>query len=340
MRVVTEYFFSPLLEQTVIHYDLEKVFWMDPLLGISKDQLSNALKAIDLEKESLVLFLSPIDPNLVQGIIFVKKGIGFFDLEFKPFVTAQKAIHYQRALKPGYTVKSVDSMQQAFQRGLKKAQEKITEARAHSSELRAFFDGHSTQAPITKIKNQLLEKLDNHPKDPGKPEKKYCLLDTYYGAFTSRGPRYFTYPLSNHIKKWIIIKGHAEKDISTMMSEIKKWAEDQGLSAKVDRCPMHTSEIDRLLLPDLQTGLIDGNTYHPFEPVYPQDVVIDLDDHLPFQEIFYYFAPEIRELKARYKQKMRQATLYLQEAANDLWAFIQLYEPILVEDFLLFPEKY
>lgn len=330
MRVLKEYFIHPLIEQTPLDDQLEKVILVDPLLGINKDQFFQLLKEVGKEKEPLILILSPIDPDLLQGVIFVNLRIGLFDRELEPLVSMAKNVYFHRELKKEHTSKSVESMQEALKRCLKKAQNKINEAKDFSTQLRSFFDGHLTQNIFETLKEQLQRFEEDVEKFPKKKEKEdsLCLIESYYGAFTSKGPRYFSYPLTTDVKKWLIIKGHAEKDISKLLSYVKKWADEQKLPNKVDRCPLHSDEIDRLMLPTLQVGLIDGNSYHPFEPIFPNDQVIDLDEYLAFDDVFYYFAPEIRELQAFYKQRMRQATLFLQEAANDLWAFIQLYEPI------------
>ncbi|HSU78951.1 MAG TPA: hypothetical protein VLK78_00920, partial [Candidatus Angelobacter sp.] len=60
----------------------------------------------------------------------------------------------------------------------------------------------------------------------------------------------------------------------------------------------------------------------------PNDIIMDLDSKFIDQEKIYYYAPEIREREAIYKQKMRQGTLEIQEATQDFWAYNQMFEPV------------
>ncbi|WEG10859.1 hypothetical protein PU629_11765 [Pullulanibacillus sp. KACC 23026] len=327
MRVLNEYF----LHQPV-NLLLRHIIWVDPLVGMSKEQLSQQLSENKLDNEPLSLFLNPIDPELLQGVILMDRQVGIFDYSLKNLMQEKNGVTLTRSLRTNDDTKSAELLQQALQLMQKKATLKFAEARQFSNYLRGLFQGRLDQTPITSIRKQLIECLKTV--DPEDQKVQLTVLESFYGAFTAKGPRYFSYPLPEGINKWIILKGHAEQDISALLADLKEWADQHHLECQVDFCPLHTEEIDRLQFPSLQVGFIDGNTYHPFEPVYPKDDVINLDDYLSFKDTFYYFAPEIRELEARYKQKMRQGTLHLQEAANDLWAYNHLFEPICLKQIL------
>ncbi len=331
MRVQTEVFIDPKKEQTVL-CELEKTIWVNPILGINREQMAVRLDELGLRSEPVCLFLNPIDPDLLQGILFLDKKIGIFDYSLRGIVPCRHGITLQRKPKPDVNEKSLMSLQQALEWTLKMADQKMAYARNYSDKQRSLLSKTVKEEPIGELKESLIDSIKHHK--PIDVDSHFVIHDSSYGAFTSKGPRYLTYPLDQGIKTWIILKGHAEREISKLIYELKDWADAQDLPNKIDRCPLYSNEIDRLLLPTLETGIIDGNAYHPFEPVYPGDRVWNVDDALLNQELLYYNAPELKEFQARYKQKMRQGTLHLQEAANDLWALIQLYEPLNLQECL------
>jgi hypothetical protein len=341
MRVLMEYFvMSGKLKSRTLLHNLKSVSWVKPFLGLKRDQLEKDFKRFEFSEERLALFLNPIDPNGIKGLILLDQGIGIFDADLlgDPDTTKEMSgertieeIWVERAKRPIINNKSLVSLRQSIDWQIKKADVKFEEAKKNQDELRNLLNKDSNPQDIELISEQLLYLLKNANKQMG---DSININESVYGAFTSKGPRYLTYPLPSCVSRWVILKGVAETAISKLIFEVKDWAESEGLPLQVDQCPLYKSEIDRLLLPTLGVGIIDGNRHHPFEPLTPYDIVMDLDSKLLNQEKIYYYAPEIRELQASYKQKMRQGTLELQEAAKDFWAFNQLYEPLDIEPLL------
>jgi hypothetical protein len=336
MRILMEYFVMSGKTQTFLH-NLKSVTWVKPFLGLKKDQLDKELRGLGLSEERLALLLNPIDPNGVKGLILLDRGIGIFDADLarnpEPLngMCGEKAIEetwIERVKRPITNNKSLESLKQGIDWQFKKADIKFEEARKSHDSLRNLMSNGSNSHDIELIYEQLLYLLKKAKKQTDDP---IYLTETLYGAFTAKGPRYLTYPLPTCVSRWVILKGVAETAISKLIHEIKGWAESEGLPLQVDRCPLYRGEIDRLLLPTLGVGIIDGNRHHPFEPLTPYDIIMDLDSKLLDQEKIYYYAPEIRELQAIFKQKMRQGTLELQEAVKDFWAYNQFYEPVDLE---------
>lgn len=331
MRVLMEYFVRPgSLNDSTLSHRLNKVIWVRPFLGWKRDQVAKELKNLGLSEERLALVVNPIDPNGVKGVIFLDRYFGIFDEDLAEDLESREnekgtGSCVSRSKRPMITDKSLVSLRQTIDWQLKKADLKFDEAKKSQDELRNLLTIGASNYDVEKIAEQLIDLLQHDEKQAG---DTFFLKDAIYGAFTAKGPRYLTYPLPPDVNRWVILKGVAEIEISQVISKVKAWAEGAGLLVQADQCPLYRGEFDRLLLPSLGVGIIDGNRHHPFEPLSPNDCVIDLDAIVLNQEKVYYYAPEIRELQASYKQKMRQGTLDLQEAAQNFWAFNQMFDPI------------
>lgn len=138
----------------------------------------------------------------------------------------------------------------------------------------------------------------------------------FFGAATPEGPVHFYDNLTEDVSKRYIVKGRAGTGKSTMMKKIATHAESLGYDVEYYYCAFDPESIDMVIIPGLETAILDGTDPHTFDPDRENDEVVDMFIRCIDPSIEVEQADAIHETETSYKNKMKQGTRYLSDAKS------------------------
>jgi hypothetical protein len=137
-----------------------------------------------------------------------------------------------------------------------------------------------------------------------------------FGAATPFGAVNYYDNLTEALDKRYIIKGRPGSGKSTMMKKIGKRGEQLGLDVEYYPCGLDPESIDMVLIPDLNTAVLDGTAPHVVDPVSERDIVVDMFQECMNPKVEEDKAEELKEVSSRYAHKMKRGTEELQKAKH------------------------
>lgn len=163
--------------------------------------------------------------------------------------------------------------------------------------------------------DQITEKLKNTIfADTINPEQGPYKIRRFFGAATPSGPVHFVDNLTADLNKRYIIKGRSGSGKSTLMKKIGEYAEEKGLSVHYYLCAFHPESVDMVVIPSLDTAIIDGTAPHVIEATRDGDEIIDMFELCIDPQVEVDRKQDIKELDSKYKQLMRHGTQHLLKA--------------------------
>ncbi|MCA1033299.1 MULTISPECIES: PRK06851 family protein [Bacillaceae] len=300
--------------------DLSRLFILKGGPGTGKSTLMKGIGSKWLDKGfNIELIHSPSDNDSVSGVIIPALKIGIVD-GTAPQVIEPKA--------PGAIEEYVnlgeawDSAQLATQKG------KILRL---NSKIEAFYkQAYSTFAEALKIHddwekfyidsmdfekaNQLTSKLTQVFFGKMTLNKISSVKHRFLGAATPNGAVDCIPNLTLDIHKRYFIKGRPGSGKSTLLKKLAAEAEKRGFDIEVYHCGFDPNSLDMLIIRELGLAIFDSTAPHEYFPSRDGDEIIDMYEQLIAPGTDEIFADEIKEIAAKYKAKMTEATGCLADA--------------------------
>ncbi|MDN4606071.1 hypothetical protein [Sporosarcina highlanderae] len=146
-----------------------------------------------------------------------------------------------------------------------------------------------------------------------KLHKKSTVSHRIAGSLSVGGARDFLPSITYKMKRRILMKGLSGTGKSTMLKALGKEAERRGIDVLYGWCGLDPKSVDLVLLPELSVCLFDATQPHEYDPDGPTDEILDLvsmcEENAEADE-------KIREISARYKEKIMDGTGYMHAFAQ------------------------
>ncbi|AXF56255.1 PRK06851 family protein [Salicibibacter kimchii] len=207
-------------------------------------------------------------------------------------------------------VELTDKIEETFS----KAYETFAEARNVHDDLEAIYLRAMDFREAHQVTEELIEKIFPETKANAEIEQELTIKHRFFGAATPKGPVHFYNNLTEEAGKRYIVKGRAGSGKSTMMKKIGTHAETHGYGVEYYYCAFDPESIDMVIIPGLETAILDGTDPHEFDPNRENDEVVDMFIRCMDPSIEVEMADAIHETETSYKHLMKQGTRFLSEA--------------------------
>ncbi|QQK81526.1 hypothetical protein HUG20_17475 [Salicibibacter cibi] len=187
----------------------------------------------------------------------------------------------------------------------------FADARNVHDDLEAIYLTAMDFQKADQVTEELIEKIFS---ETAEAERVPINKHRFFGAATPKGPVHFYDNLTEDVRKRYILKGRAGSGKSSIMKKIGKHAESKAYGVEYYYCAFDPESIDMVIIPALQTVILDGTDPHPFDPSRENDEIVDMFVRCMDPSIEKQKAAAIRETETSYKNKMKQGTHYLNEA--------------------------
>ncbi|MGN7471042.1 PRK06851 family protein [Brevibacillus sp. SAFN-007a] len=141
--------------------------------------------------------------------------------------------------------------------------------------------------------------------------KKARVRRMYLGAATPRGPVDHIMKLTDSLQKRYFIKGRPGSGKSTMLKKLVVEAENRGFDVEVYHCGLDPHSLDMVIVPEKGLAIFDSTAPHEYFPSKETDEVIDMYKRAIASGTDEKYEEELADIKARYTQKIKEATASL-----------------------------
>lgn len=292
-------------------------------------------------KDHVVYFLhNPSDEEKLDGVIIPNKNLAFLD----------GSTRHHTACKYYGLVSSTFSLDQFLRyNDLKTYKKEIIKLvnkydQLHKEAYRSFFNGkqiHEKKEELfisamdfekaNKVTNELIKKIFT---DVTGTKEQGMIKQLFFGAATPSGPVNYIDDITEGIGKRYIIKGRSGSGKSTVMRKIGKHAEELGLSVQYFPCGLDPNSLDMVIIPSLETVILDGTAPHVINPTRVADEIVDMFELCMDKTIEAKYANEFKQLDFAYKKKMKEGTQSLNKAKEIKSLITNYYESAIDLDLL------
>lgn len=271
------------------------------------------------------------DLESLDAVVFPQIGVALMD---------GTAPHSRDPKYPGAVDEIVDLGQYWNGQELRNRREEIIAAsqaasRSFQSAYRALMAAkivHANwEAPYTQAQdfgwvNQVTQRLaamilNGHSVNPVPGKERHL----FGAAFTPAGPtEHFAY-LLDPVEKKFLVKGSPGTGKSTLLKKIGQWAKERGLDVEYYHSPLVPTNVDHLILPQLDTVIATSGEIFPYEATDVLDV-INLDDGLDQAKLALH-RDNIAADKDLFFTMLQRAIAYVRQAKEGHGRLEGLYVP-------------
>ncbi|ADL11635.1 PRK06851 family protein [Acetohalobium arabaticum] len=137
----------------------------------------------------------------------------------------------------------------------------------------------------------------------------------FASALTPQGPVNYLNNITKDIEKRYILKGKPGSGKAKLTEKIAKEALMQGYEVYFYHCAFDPEKIDTVIIPELNTALINGTPPHELNPNRKNDEVINMLDCID-QQIIDEFESNCLEAKENYEELISKAITKIAEAKS------------------------
>jgi len=296
---------------------LRKVYVVEYLALTKKQWLVNQLKRNLFAKETFILLVDPIHPEGVQGLIVESLGIGFIDQSvFRELQLTMPCPTYELMWRKGQVLddERIRWFLTEKQVCVTQASEKLLQARSYLDSIKRIYHISMKQETLSLLLKDIV--FDLFSAKEIKRQSFQGVAISYFGSNNRTRFHHMLQRPKKSIERYIILKGCTGTGKTKILAALAVVAIALHLSVEIYRCPFYTESLDAIILPELQTAIIDGSAPHMHEPTHPNDSYFVLEEYGIDKETLHSFALELKEANHHYKNSMRHAQFFLQEAKH------------------------
>ncbi|WP_226037053.1 PRK06851 family protein [Aquibacillus saliphilus] len=138
----------------------------------------------------------------------------------------------------------------------------------------------------------------------------------FFGASTPDGVVDFIPNITEGLLKRYFIKGRAGTGKSTLLKKVATAGEERGFDVEMYHCGFDPDSIDMVIIRELGVSVFDSTDPHEYFPDRHGDEIVDLYQKTVTPGTDEKYQAEITDVTKRYKQRMKEGILYLQEAKS------------------------
>lgn len=150
--------------------------------------------------------------------------------------------------------------------------------------------------------------------DSSSSEGSARVYDRFLGAATPVGAVDFVPNLTDTVGKRYFIKGRPGSGKSTMLKKLAAEAHSRGYDVEVYHCGFDPHSLDMVIVRELDFAIFDSTAPHEYFPERETDEIIDMYAELITPGTDEKYEAEIKDVGARYKEKMNEAIASLAHA--------------------------
>lgn len=304
-------FFESVLE------GMERIYY---LTGVVEGVTSPLIETIGIEigrKTDRVEWIhSPFENGQYDGVIFPEWKVAIMDGSY-PRMTRPCAPGVKEIQVNLQTSLQVDRLTpyaaqiagwfEGIERKSQEAYEAFGEALRIHDEWEAPYIAHLDRDKANQVTEELISLLlsDEPLSKPANVRRMYL------GAATPQGPVDHIMKLTDHLDKRYFIKGRPGSGKSTMLKKLVNEAIKQGVDVEVYHCGLDPNSLDMVIFPEKSVALFDSTAPHEYFPSKPTDEVVDMYERAIASGTDERYEEELMDIKARYTQKVKEATACL-----------------------------
>lgn len=286
------------------------------------------------------LFHDPSDHESLEGLIVDDMSIGIVD---------GLACRLGLAEMPGVTVKVVDlgsavdvaqldtlksqvlRLEKQANLLFSKAYETFGKAKSIHDEWETLYIEHMDFAAANLVTEQLIDSIIGNigeqcgvtdikttagTVNANRKKRKGKIRHLFLGAATPFGPVDFVPNLTANMQRTVFIKGRPGSGKSTMLKKIVTAVTEQGMDVEMFHCGLDPNSLDMVIVPSLQVAVFDSTAPHEYFPRQEHEEILDMYEKTMNPETDELVATTAKELAAKYKTAIKEATSYLLEAKH------------------------
>ncbi|MFD2370029.1 hypothetical protein ACFSO0_08625 [Brevibacillus sp. GCM10020057] len=302
---------------------MERIYYLTGVVeGITSRVIETIGKEMARVTDQVEWIHSPFENGKYDGVIFTDWKVavmdGSYPRQYRPL--AQGVTDIQVNLQTSLKVElltpyaaQITGWNAGIARHSQEAYDAFAEALRIHDEWEAPYIANLDRDKANRVTEELIERL--FADEPlGKTAR---VRRMYLGAATPQGPVDHIMKLTDHLQKRYFIKGRPGSGKSTMLKRLVSEAEQRGLDVEVYHCGLDPHSLDMVILPEKGVALFDSTAPHEYFPSKPTDEVIDMYERAITPGTDEQYADELFDIKARYSQKIKEATACL-VAAKEL----------------------
>lgn len=296
---------------------MERIYYLSGVVeGIASPVIETIGKELARSADQVEWVHSPFEPGKYEGVIFTDWKVAVMDASYprlyRPLVPGVTDIQVNLQTSLNVELLAPYAAQIAgwfagIARHSQEAYDAFAEALRIHDEWEAPYIANLDRAKANRVTEELIGRL--FAGEP--PGKKASVRRMYLGAATPQGPVDHIMQLTDHLQKRYFIKGRPGSGKSTMLKRLVSEAEQRGLDVEVYHCGLDPHSLDMVILPEKGVALFDSTAPHEYFPSKPTDEVIDMYERAIAPGTDERYADELFDIKARYSQKIKEATASL-----------------------------
>lgn len=290
---------------------LERIIYVD-LVG--QKELKNLLTYIQAQSIHTEVILDSINPEEIIGIVLPSYKAGLFKKHTPLGRESRQSHQFEVQLLPTYSTiaaKELAVLKKQKEQTEKEILTKFSEANHYHKKIKHLFESAVTDSYYQQVIEEVTSSLSN---ESSPYTKQISLPDNIFiSALSYNGPIHLIHKMSKQVKRKIILKGNVGKFKSDLLYRLSNDLKKINHRVIQCHCPFEPSELDMIVIPELNVMIVDGDKPHELEISHPQDKQINLEERCVNHMTILKEISLIKEYYAKYKQKMRQGTLYLQD---------------------------
>jgi len=186
----------------------------------------------------------------------------------------------------------------------------LAQARILSDEIESYYtDSDALDIIGLNALGRGLETLLLNNSKPGETGKDRHL---FASGITPEGPVHYLESIFAPLERRYILRGPAGSGKATIVKKLYNAAISKGIAVEAFHCSLRPEEIEHLVFPDLNIGVITGSAPHEYR-ASPGDIILDTSEFVCSSKLGTY-REDIAEAQRRYEEAFQRAVEFIKRA--------------------------
>ena len=199
----------------------------------------------------------------------------------------------------------------------------LAQARILSDEIESYYSDSGALDTIGL--NALGRGLETLLLNNSKPSRNAKERHLFASGITPDGPVNYLDTIFDPLGKRYILRGPAGSGKATIVKKLFNAAVSRGVSVEAFHCSLRPEEIDHLVLPDLNIGVVTAIPPHEYR-ASPGDILLDTGEFVSSAKLS-VFGEDIAEAQRRYEDAFNRAVSFIKRAKEVHDELEALYVP-------------